>query len=381
MAGWTRRLLPRRLRGGVPADLAALNAVRNPRRTAATAGALLVGVTLISMMSVGAASVSANEARALDRIAPVDITVAGGTMPAAVVARARQVDGVQDVVSVRGEVVHSPFGKVQIGSLSAAAAAATVRDEGLRAELADPSALVLPLSAQSQVPESGTVELRSAGVRVRLHPVFSGLTSGPMLVAPSVLNRLGGPRQVEALYVRISTGADPQAVASGLEDAVGSVAGSADLRVDGGYVERSTYDRAISVMLLVATALLGMSVLIALVGVGNTLSLSVLERSREHGLLRALGLTTRQLRLLLANEALLMAGAAVLLGTALGVGYGWIGTATLLHGTTSHAPVLALPVTRLVLIAAVAMVAGLLASVLPARRAVRVAPVEALRDA
>ena len=60
--------------------------------------------------------------------------------------------------------------------------------------------------------------------------------------------------------------------------------------------------------------------LIALVGVGNTLSLSVLERTREHGLLRALGLTPRQLRLLLANEAVLVAGsAAAVLGAALGV--------------------------------------------------------------
>ncbi len=381
MAGWTRRLLPRRLRGGVPADLAALNAVRNPRRTAATSGALLVGVTLISMMSVGAASVSANEARALDRIAPVDITVAGGPVPAAVLGRARQIPGVQQVVPVRGDVVHSRVGKVRVGSLTAAAAAATVRDDGLRTELADPSVLVLPVSAQRLVPRSGTVVLRSGGVRVRLHPVFSGLTSGPVLVAPAVLHRLGGRLQVGALYVRVSDGADPQAVVSALQDAVGAVGGAHALRVDGGYVERSTYDRAISVMLLVSTALLGMSVLIALVGVGNTLSLSVLERRREHGLLRALGLTTGQLRLLLANEALLMAGAAVLLGTALGVGYGWVGTATLLHGTTSHPPVLALPVARLVLIGAVAMVAGLLASVLPARRAVRVPPVDALRDA
>ncbi len=140
------------------------------------------------------------------------------------------------------------------------------------------------------------------------------------------------------------------------------------LDVSDGYSTRSTYDRTISVLLLVATALLGVAVLIALVGVGNTLSLSVLERTREHGLLRALGLTTRQLRMLLANEAVLIAGSAAVLGTALGIAYGWAGTLTLLHGTTSHAPTLAVPVARLGLIVVVAVVAGLLASVLPGRR-------------
>ena len=185
---------------------------------------------------------------------------------------------------------------------------------------------------------------------------------------------------VVALYLRVTDGADPQTVSTGLRDAIGSAAPRRGVLVTAGYTERSTYDRTISVLLLVSTALLGMAVLIALVGVGNTLSLSVLERTREHGLLRALGLTTRQLRMLLADEALLVAGTAAVLGTVLGVGYGWAGTLTLLHGTTSHAPTLALPVSRLALVVLVAVGAGLLASVLPARRAARMAPVEALNQ-
>ena len=381
-AGHARRLVPRRLRGGVPAELSVLNAIRNPRRTAATAAALLVGVTLISMMSVGAASVSATEASGLDRVAPVDETVSGGAIPAGLLSRARQVDGVRQVVAAQGLTVDLGGRAVEVAALTGPQSAVVVRDAGLRSSLADPATLMVPVSAQGVLPGHvpARVTLRLGAASVRVAPLLSSLLSGPVLVSPATLARLGGRPHVVALYLRVTDGADPQTVSTGLRDAIGSAAPRRGLLVTAGYTERSTYDRTISVLLLVSTALLGMAVLIALVGVGNTLSLSVLERTRENGLLRALGLTTRQLRLLLADEAILVAGTAAVLGTVLGVGYGWAGTLTLLHGTTSHAPTLALPVSRLALVAVVAVGAGLLASVLPARRAARMAPVEALNQ-
>jgi putative ABC transport system permease protein len=382
LAGEARRLLPRRWQGGVPVELSVLNAVRNPRRTAATAAALLVGVTLISMMSVGAASVSKTESQALDRVTPVDLTVSGGPIPAGLVERARRVDGVQQIAAAQGETVRAGSSAVDVATLRPAATAAVVRDVALRGDLADPSMVVVPVSAQALVPGGGLrpFRIQAGAVSLRLHPVLSSITSGPLLVSPAALNRLRGRLHTTALYVKVSDGADPRAVVSGLQDAIGAVSPHSRLSVDGGYAERTTYDETISVLLLISTGLLGVAVLIALVGVGNTLSLSVLERSREHGLLRALGLTRTQLRLLLANEAVLIAGAAAVLGAALGVGYGWAGTLTLLHGTTNHAPALVLPLARLGLIVSVAVGAGVLASVLPARRAVRVSPVAALAE-
>ena len=215
---------------------------------------------------------------------------------------------------------------------------------------------------------------------MRVTPALSSLVDGPMLVSPSVLLRLGGTPAPVALYAELTDDADPQAVVAGVNDAIASTLPNRSLAVTDGYATRSTYDRTISVLLLVASALLAVAVLIALVGVGNTLSLSVLERTRENGLLRALGLTTRPLRLLLANEALLISGSAAVLGTALGIAYGWAGTLTLLHGTTSHSPTLAVPYGRLALIVVVAVLAGVLASVLPARRAVRLSPTAALAN-
>ena len=131
-------------------------------------------------------------------------------------------------------------------------------------------------------------------------------------------------------------------------------------------------------MLLVVTGLLAVAVVIALIGVGNTLALSVVERRQESGLLRALGLTRRQLRALLAWEALLVAGVAAVIGVALGTGYGLAGTASVLVRET---PVqLTVPWLQVTGIVVVAAAAGVLASVLPARRAARTPPVAAIAD-
>ena len=130
--------------------------------------------------------------------------------------------------------------------------------------------------------------------------------------------------------------------------------------------------------LLVVTGLLGVAVLIALIGVGNTLALSVVERRQESGLLRALGLTRGQLRGLLAWEAVLVAGVAAVLGVLLGGGYGLAGAASVLGDVGSAGVVLDVPWSQVAAIVVVATVAGLLAAVLPARRAARTSPVAAL---
>jgi len=136
-------------------------------------------------------------------------------------------------------------------------------------------------------------------------------------------------------------------------------------------------------MLLVVTGLLAVSVLIALIGVANTLSLSTIERTRENSLMRALGLTRRGLRTMLATEAVLIAGIAALLGSALGVFYGWMGAESLLgnlvaEGSAAGRLVPTVPWLELAAVVAVAVVAGLLASVGPSRRAARLSPVEGL---
>jgi putative ABC transport system permease protein len=123
--------------------------------------------------------------------------------------------------------------------------------------------------------------------------------------------------------------------------------------------------------------LLGVSVAIALTGIANTLGLSVLERAREHALLRALGLTRSQLRRMLAIEALLLSVVATGLGTVIGVGFAWVGYETFVKRALTRATMV-IPWPSLGAVVLIAALAGLLASVLPARRAARVTPATGL---
>ena len=134
--------------------------------------------------------------------------------------------------------------------------------------------------------------------------------------------------------------------------------------------------QALDIALAVVLALLAISVVIAVVGIANTLSLSVIERTRESALLRALGLTRGQLRAMLAIEAVLLSLVGVVLGTALGVAYGVAGVRSLFGEYMVVSPTL--PWGQLAAVALVAVLAGLLASVLPAHRATKVAPAQAL---
>ncbi|MCU1409815.1 MAG: transporter permease [Rhodoglobus sp.] len=139
-------------------------------------------------------------------------------------------------------------------------------------------------------------------------------------------------------------------------------------------------DQTLLVVVTIFSVLIGFSALIAAVGMVNNLSLSVLQRTRELGLLRALGFTARQLRAMIRAEAAQLTIAAILVGLVLGIFYGWAGAQSLL-GTINGAPGLVVPVVPLWLLAVVAVSAAVLtvvASVAPTRRATCIAPVVAL---
>jgi len=195
----------------------------------------------------------------------------------------------------------------------------------------------------------------------------------PGWVEDETLTVNGAAGAVELEVVRTGTTSFPPVIA--LADAAG-LGGADDAVAD-------TAAAGAVPMLLVVTGLLAVSVLIALIGVANTLSLSTIERTRENSLMRALGLTRRGLRTMLATEAVLIAGIAALLGSALGVFYGWMGAESLLgnlvaEGSAAGRLVPTVPWLELAAVVAVAVVAGLLASVGPSRRAARLSPVEGL---
>lgn len=146
--------------------------------------------------------------------------------------------------------------------------------------------------------------------------------------------------------------------------------------IQAGGMEREAYGQILDVLLGITLGLLAVAVLVALVGVANTLSLSVVERTRENALLRALGTTRRQMRAMLGWEGVLLALVGAVLGIVLGAVYGMLGITAILG---ADFPVtISLPWGQLGIVLVTAILAGALASVIPGRAAARTAPAAAL---
>ncbi len=373
---------------GVPGRLAAVNAVRNPGRTSATAAALLIGVTLVTLMMAGAATSRQAFDAMLAENYPVDLAVrvdGAAGQDAAVLRKVESLDGVQAAVLLQAAGTITAPGTAADGipvfAISSNDAAAVLRDPALR-----------PQSGTVYLPERMHLDkvtvagpggkhsfdgrtLRTGNIDPLMDITTAVSLSGGAGTAPGAAQSGAAQALPRTAWLKLDDGlpADRiQAIQREAADAFGVPVHN----VSGAAVERVVFNSIIDVLLLVVTALLGIAVVIALIGVANTLSLSVLERTRENSLLRALGLTRGQLRGMLAIEAVLVAGVAAVLGSALGIAYGWLGAKAALGPVAEVVPVV--PWLQLLGVFAVALVAGLLASVLPARRAARLSPVQGL---
>src|SRR5690606_17801800 len=164
-----------------------------------------------------------------------------------------------------------------------------------------------------------------------------------------------------------------------LADQMNLVAGAdPEIALSGALSERLDITEVLDILVNLSLAMLIVTVVISSLGVANTLSLSVLERTRESALLRALGLTRGGLKGALAVEAAVIALLGALLGTLLGVPYGLLGVKAVIGETAPL--VVALPWAGLALVLAAAVLIGLAATLLPARRVARIAPAEGLSN-
>ncbi|WP_324653614.1 ABC transporter permease [Georgenia sp. H159] len=384
-----------RLGGGTPARIATANAARNPRRTAATATALVIGVTLVALMSTGAVSARASLDALLRSEFPVDLVVTssawdpqtqrpGELTPAQldVVERTEHVAETTEVHEAQA-TVDTSAGTVETGIslVDVQAAQDVMLDSSLLDGLEAGTLLVGSAWARDTgVTDGETVTVGDAELTVE----FFG--SGYTAYAPLALREAIDPEApVTELWARLSGadhGATITAVADRLTEAQATTTADNPEAmyetpyVDGPAAQREVFEQVINTLLAIVVGLLAVAVVIALIGVANTLSLSVIERRRESALLRAMGLTRGQLRRMLAVEGVFLALAGVLIGAVLGLLYGWAGTAVMLGRSGELA--LAVPWVYLAAIVVVALLAGLAASVLPARSAVRTPPVAAL---
>ncbi|WP_324275356.1 FtsX-like permease family protein [Blastococcus brunescens] len=362
--------------GGLPARLATGNATRNARRTAATATALLIGVTLTTAMVVGASSTRATAQAGLAANYPTDVIVESfdDPIPATLQTQLESVDGVVEATALTAAMVTGPDGTESwVSGVDAAQALPVLRST---AEVTVPElgqVVLAEWEADNWGVQPGDPLTLTAGDRSRTLTVVAGETDRSLLTRTD-LQSLVPEAAVETMWLRLADGIDHTAAIDEVTDLAGTAMPSSF--VTGLASERAAIDEVVDVLLLVVTGLLGVAVLIALIGVGNTLALSVVERRQESGLLRALGLTRGQLRALLAWEAVLVAGVAAVLGVLVGSAYGLVGAASAL-GEIGEV-VISVPWLQVGAIVLVATVAGLLASVLPARRAARTSPVAAI---
>jgi putative ABC transport system permease protein len=383
VVGW----LPSRL-FGVTGRMATTNARRNPRRAAAITTALMIGTSLLSLFSVVLATFRVQETRELAENFPVDFAVSPANYGA---AQTDLPEGMVDQLRRRpelGVVVRARVGFTRVGA------------DQTEVSAVDPTALGTQVTPEIMTGsladlKLGTVALRrdyaeneGVGVGDRL-PVgwFGGTeftvvatyddtpTRGDALLLWSDFDAAVGPRSAEQILVRRAAGVDADAAHAALDTVLAAfplvtVASSAEQR-DALLAELNKRQAQF-------IGLLGMSTLIAVLGIMNTLALSVLERTRESATLRALGLSARQLRRMLVLEALIMALVAAIIGVAFGVGFGWV-TAGSLIGTYGHGwP--QVPVLQLLGYLALPAVAGMVAAVLPARRATRASITAAMAD-
>ncbi|MDO4412268.1 ABC transporter permease [Cutibacterium sp.] len=372
IGGLSRVIRATRL-GGIPGEMAVENTQRNPRRTTATASALLIGVTLIATVATGAATGRASIDKAMNGQFPVDAVVqAQGPLDEATITDVKETEGVSDVATVAWASGIVEGGgdatKAWIRGVSPEFPK-VVRDESATEGLDDTHAV----GSVPGVSDGEKITVTVNGNKVNLTLVSQD--SQGIVVTQDVMAQLTPQVKPTQLQVRYQDGTDQSKATQALAKAMSAHQG---VTVTSVADQKAQMDKIITMLLGTVVGLLVISVIIAMVGVANTLGLSVVERTREIGLLRALGLTRSQVRSMFGTEALMLSGIAAIVGIALGIGYGIAGSHALFGSIMTVQTTV--PWLQMVAVAAVAMVAGWLASVIPGRRGAKIRPAVALAE-
>jgi putative ABC transport system permease protein len=382
-------VVPTRLRG-ITGVLARENAMRNPRRTASTASALMIGVGVVTLFTVFAASLKTAVDDSVSQSFRGDLVVTSG---------------------VFGGQALSPLLASDIGALPEVETAtglgtgrALVNSDTETFSIVEPSQLDNVLDLEVSEGSVGDLRRREIAVSetVAEDNDWTVGTSIPVAFLDGTTTevRIGAiyrERDIAGNYLISREGWRAHAVqdldttvlvalAPAVELEAGKAAvqevvddyGSPDVQDRDEYIESTT--TAFDSMLNVVYVLLGLAILIALMGIANTLSLAVYERTRELGLLRAVGESRRQLRSMIRWESVITAVFGTIGGLVLGVFLGWalVEAASDSTGEFITAPSFTTPVGRLVTVLVVGAVAGVLAAVRPARRAARRPVLEAI---
>jgi putative ABC transport system permease protein len=375
---------------GPAGRLARENAMRNPGRTAATAAALMIGIALVTFVAILGQGLRTSFSASWDEQLSTDYVVTaedGWTPIPGETARAlASTPGVAAVTTVREDQARA-FGHVMpVSGIDPATVASALHfhwragsDAALRA-IGDDGAIVTKRFAEEHrvgagdrfpmtTPSGKRLDLRVAGIDAR--PEFNPLELADISIAREAFDRSFETHDDRLVFVKVEPGAGAP-TRSVLERAIAPYPGT-KLRTSAQYeqLNQSWIDGLVGVLY----ALLALSVIVSLFGIVNTLALAIFERTRELGTLRAVGMTRRQVRRMVRQESIIVA----LIGAVLGMTVGLLLAALVTHALSADGLGFSIPAGTLVVFLVVAIVAGMLAAILPARRASRLDVLQALQ--
>ncbi|HLL66392.1 MAG TPA: FtsX-like permease family protein [Micromonosporaceae bacterium] len=371
-------VIGRLLSWSVPGRLGRLNSARNPRRTAITAAALMVGLALITGVNIVLTSATASLEKTVDRQLDAELVIAGegdGAFDPAVLGRAEALPGVDGVTglyfgraTINGETGES------VTAVSDVAAAVemfslTAVEGRLETQGADQILLSAERAKELGVHAGSTIELRLPRGEPHTTTVTGVYADNELLD-----DRLLGPGAVTELHRQQPSMAfigvqSAAAVADVKRQVDALLADSPEVTVGDRSEALEQATAEVDTVLMMVQILLGLAILIAVLGVINTMALSVLERTRELGLLRAIGLGRAQTMRMVTVEAVVISVFGAVLGLAVGSG---LGAAVVRALKDDGIATLAFPWSEMAIYLLLAVLVGVVAAVIPAIRAARV---------
>jgi len=367
----------------VSASLGRGNAMRNPRRTASTAAALMIGLGLVSMVAIFAASLKASIDATLLSTLKSDLTLSATSfltfspevastvaeVPVVQVAsgfrqNAFQVDGASSFLTGFDPATVEQVATIDVTEGSVAD---LVGDTiAVHRDLATKNGWALGDEVPAAFPSIGDRPLTIAAIYEE-----SSLL-GDYGVSIETYDELYVDEQDAFVLVKGAEGVAPEELKAAVE---ASLEDFPNIQVQNQAEFRESFSSQIDVLLGIVSALLLFAILIAVIGIINTLGLSVYERTRELGLLRAVGMSRTQMKRMVRYEAVIIALFGALLGILVGIGFGWaLQQALAPEGITE----LEIPVGQLVLYVVFAGLAGVLAAIYPARKAAKLNVLESI---
>ena len=374
---------------GVSGRLARENSVRNPGRTASTAAALMIGLALVSFVAIFAAGLRSSINSAFDKTIQGELILANN-------------DGFSDISSGTVDAARGVDG-VAVASPTRFSQANVAGEEGGYQTLVDPktvnsvysldwkdgdASLLSGLGPTDAVIDekwgrgeglevgdsftTGTASGRKIRYRVRGTFFDDADFNGDYVASDVNAKDYGEKDSVTQVLVKLDEGADEGAVKERLDAAVGKRFPTVEAKNQEEF--KDFIGEEVNTLLGVVYALLALAVIVSLFGIVNTLALSIFERTRELGLMRAVGMSRRQVRSIVRYESVITALIGAVLGSLLGVIFAVIMSRPL----ADEGFKLSIPVGTLIVLLVLAVLAGVLAAIAPARRASRLDVLEAL---